>query len=220
MNTLDKRLATVAGCVRPGSRMADIGTDHAYLPVWLVSRGICPSAIASDLRQGPLEAAERTVKAAGLSEAVALRLGDGLATLRPGEVEDIAIAGMGGETIAAILQAAPWVRDGALRLVLQPMTHAEDLRRWLLENGFIIEEERLIIDGRHLYPVMVSRFTGKKPPADELPVYAGFFTSEEGRPYRQMMAAHLRRRADGARRGGQEAEAARLHNLANRLTEL
>ena len=196
--TLDARLAMVAACIRPGSRLADIGTDHAYLPVWLVEAGICPSAIASDLRPGPLESARRTVEAAGLSDRISLRLGDGLSTVRPGEAEDIAIAGMGGETIAAILAAAPLVQDKAVRLVLQPMSRAEELRRFLLENGFSLLAERLVTDGTHLYPVMTAVYTQAPPPADALPIYAGAFSVQEGRPYRQRMAAHLRRRAAGA----------------------
>lgn len=220
MNTLDKRLAAVAACVRPGSPLADIGTDHAYLPVWLVGEGICPSAIASDLRRGPLEAARHTVEAAGLEGKIALRLGDGLATVQPGEVEDIAIAGMGGETIAAILAAAPWVQDGSLHLVLQPMTHGEDLRRWLLTNGFSITGERLIVDGRHLYPVMQATYTGAPAPEDELSVYAGFFSLEEGRPYRRMMAEHLCRRGEGAKLAGDTDTHARLMSLAEKLKKI
>ena len=152
MITLDKRLSAVAALVRQGSRLADIGTDHAYLPVHLVQAGVCPSAIASDIGAGPLDAARRTVTENGLTSEIALRLGDGLATVSAGEVEDIAIAGMGGETIVMILEAAPWVQNEGIRLILQPMTRAEDLRRWLLHNGFSVLEEHLIIDGRHLYP--------------------------------------------------------------------
>lgn len=216
---LDKRLGTVAALVRPGARVADIGTDHAYLPVYLVQMGVCPTAIASDIGKGPLEAARHTVTAAGLTDKISLRLGDGLAGIAPDEAEDIVIAGMGGETIAAILQAAPWVKNPALRLILQPMTRAEDLRRFLLINGFSVLEERLIQDGRHLYPVLAAAYTGKVC-IDELPCYAGFFDPEEGRPYRRMMAGHLRRRADGLRHGGEEREAARLTDLADQLDKL
>ena len=220
MNKLDERLACVASLVRPGSRLADIGTDHAYLPVWLVQQGICPFAIASDIGEGPLDSARRTVETAGLTRQIPCRLGNGLATVQPGEVEDIAIAGMGGETIAAILEAAPWVKDEAVRLILQPMTRAEDLRRWLLQNGFTVETERLIRDKHHLYPVMAARYTATQLPTDELPVYAGFFEAEEGRPYRQMMAGHLTRRAAGLTKAGQSAGAARLVELADLLSKM
>ncbi|MBQ9860310.1 MAG: SAM-dependent methyltransferase [Clostridia bacterium] len=219
MITLDKRLSAVAALVRAGSRVADIGTDHAYLPVYLVERGIVPSAIASDIGAGPLEAARRTVVGAALTDRIVCRLGDGLSTVMPDEVEDIAVAGMGGETIVAILDSAPWVRDTRLRLILQPMTHAEDLRRWLLENGFTIREEHLIQDKRHLYPVIAAEYTAT-PTEDELACYAGFFAAEEGRPYRQHMAEHLLRRAAGLNRAGNLVEAARLTGLSDLLRKM
>ena len=220
MITLDKRLSAVASLVRPGSRLADIGTDHAYLPVHLVQAGVCPSAIASDIGAGPLDAARRTVTENGLTSEIALRLGDGLSTVSADEVDDIAIAGMGGETIAAILEAVTYVKDRRLRLILQPMTRAEDLRRWLLHNGFSILEEHLIIDGRHLYPVMAAEYTAAPPSEDEVLIYGGFFEAEEGRPYRQMMAQHLLRRAAGLNHGGDVVGAAQLIDLSELLRRM
>ncbi len=217
---LDARLQAVAAQIRRGSRIADIGTDHAYLPVYLVGEGICPSAIASDLREGPLAAAERTVSAAMLSDRIDLRLADGLAAITPDEADDVAIAGMGGETIIAILQAAPDWHTAHHRFVLQPMTRAEDLRAWLLHHGFTIERERLVIDGRHLYPVMTASYTAAPPPDDDIAVYAGFFSPQEGAPYRQMMAAHLCRRAEGLRRAGDTATADALQQTAARLRNM
>ncbi len=219
MITLDKRLSAVAALIRPGSRLADIGTDHAYLPVHLVQAGVCPGAIASDIGAGPLEAARRTVTENGLSSEIALRLGNGLATVNAEEVDDIAIAGMGGETIVMILEAAQWVKDTHIRLVLQPMTRAEDLRRWLLTNGFTVIEEHLIVDGRHLYPVLAAEYTGAEPCADELRIYGGFFTAEEGRPYRHMMAEHLARKAIGIAHGGDTQTAEKLKKLSEQLKE-
>ena len=220
MITLDKRLSAVAALVRQGSRLADIGTDHAYLPVHLVQSGVCPSAIASDIGAGPLDAARRTVTENELTSEIALRLGNGLATVSAGEVEDIAIAGMGGETIVMILEAAPWVQTEGIRLILQPMTRAEDLRRWLLHNGFSVLEEHLIIDGRHLYPVLAAEYTAAPVCEDEVPIYGGFFAAEEGRPYRQMMAEHLSRRAQGLSHGGDTVTAANLTDLSNLLRQL
>ena len=220
MITLDKRLSAVAVLVRHGSRLADIGTDHACLPVHLVQAGVCPSAIASDIGAGPLDAARRTVTENELTSEIALRLGDGLSTVSADEVDDIAIAGMGGETIAAILEAVTYVKDRRLRLILQPMTRAEDLRRWLLHNGFSILEEHLIIDGRHLYPVMAAEYTAAPPSEDEVLIYGGFFEAEEGRPYRQMMAQHLLRRAAGLNHGGDVVGAAQLIDLSELLRRM
>lgn len=220
MITLDKRLSAVATLVRQGSRLADIGTDHAYLPVHLMQAGVCPAAIASDIGAGPLEAARHTVTEYELTRGIALRLGDGLATVTADEVEDIAIAGMGGETIAAILEAAEWVKDARLRLILQPMTRAEDLRRWLLGNGFSVLEEHLVIDGRHLYPVLAAEYTAAPVCEDDLLIYGGFFEPEEGRPYRRMMAEHLRRKAAGLAHGGDTATAQKLDRLSEQLLRM
>ena len=209
----------VASMVRRGSRVADIGTDHAYLPVYLVQSGACLGGIAADIRSGPLEAARRTVTEAGLIDVITLRLGDGLAPVEADEVDDIVIAGMGGETIVEILSAADWVKDARLRLVLQPMTRAEELRRWLLTNGFGIQEERLVQDGHRLYPVMAAAYTAAEPETDEYVFYAGFFAAEEGRPYREMMAEHLLRRAAGLHHAGDEVGTARLVAIADRLRQ-
>lgn len=217
MINLDKRLAMVASMVRRGSRVADIGTDHAYLPVYLVQNGICPSGIAADIRSGPLEAARRTVTEAGLMNVIALRLGDGLAPVAADEMDDIVVSGMGGETIVEILSAAEWVKDERLQLVLQPMTRAEELRRWLLTGGFSITQERLVRIGHHLYPVMAAKYTAASPETDEFAFYAGFFSAEEGRPYREMMAEHLLRRAAGLYHTGDEVGVARLVDIAERL---
>lgn len=220
MINLDKRLSTVASMVRRGSRVADIGTDHAYLPVYLVQAGICPSGIAADIRTGPLEAARRTVTEAGLTDVIALRLGDGLAPVAADKADDIVIAGMGGETIVEILSSADWVKDTRWRLVLQPMTRAEELRRWLLTNGFAITEERLVRDGHRLYPVMAAAYTAAAIETDEFAFYAGFFVAEEGRPYREMMAEHLTRRAAGLHHNGDAVGAARLIDIAERLRKI
>ena len=134
--TLDKRLSLIASYVRPGSRLADVGTDHARLPAALVATGHCPRAIASDLRTGPVNAARLTVNAAGLEKRIDIRQGDGLAPLSAKEADDIVIAGMGSETIAGILDAAPWTRNSHFRFILQPMTRVEYLHRYLLQLVF------------------------------------------------------------------------------------
>lgn len=191
---LSKRLAAVAAMVRQGSRVADIGTDHAFLPVHLAESGITPSAIASDLRKGPCASAEKTVKAAGLADKIAVRLGDGLSSVLPDEVDDIAIAGMGGETVAAILAAAPWVRDRRLRLILQPMSKIEVLHAFLLTGGFAIDREITVRDG-HDYVVLCAHFADLPPVDDPFLFWRGAFSVPDGRDYWQKTAAYLRVRA-------------------------
>lgn len=150
---LSPRLQTLAGWVRPGARIVDVGTDHAYLPVWLSLHGRVASAIASDLRQGPLERARGTGRTYGVRD-IDFRLCDGLSGIAPEEADTIVIAGMGGENIAAILSAAPWTADGAHTLLLQPMTRAEDLRLFLMGHGYQIAQEALVLDREILYPCM------------------------------------------------------------------
>lgn len=150
---LSPRLRLLAGWVRPGARIADVGTDHAYLPVWLTLHGRVASAIASDLREGPLARARETGRTYG-TEGVDFRLCGGLSGVRPDEADTVIIAGMGGENIAAILSAAPWTADGAHTLLLQPQTRAEDLRLFLSTHGYRITREALVWDRGILYPCM------------------------------------------------------------------
>ena len=153
---LTARLQSVADQVPQGAAFADIGTDHAYLPVWLLLNGRIRHAIAADLREGPLNSARETAEQYGVSHQVSFRLCNGLADISADEVDTIAIAGMGGETIASILEAAPWTREGKL-LLLQPMTSFPDLRLWLQKNGYNIEKETITKEGRRLYTCLTVR---------------------------------------------------------------
>lgn len=152
---LTPRLQKLADWVEPGARVADIGTDHGYLPVWLLTAGRVTSAIGSDLRAGPLESARKTAIRYAVSEKISLRLGDGLNGILPSEVDTLVIAGMGGENIAAILSDAPWARQ--CTLLLQPMSRSEALRNFLETDGYAIERETLVEDRGTLYPVMLVR---------------------------------------------------------------
>lgn len=169
---LSPRLRMAADLVPAGARLADVGTDHAYLPAALLLEGKIPWAVAADLRRGPLDRARATVRACGLTGRVAFRLCDGLAGIRPDEVDAVAIAGMGGETIAAILNAAPWVRERDVPLILQPMSSMPDLRAWLQENGFCIETERLAREGDALYTALLV-WAGEMGPLTPAELWAG-----------------------------------------------
>ncbi len=150
---LTPRLQLLADWVPQGARLADVGTDHAFLPVWLRLHERVVFAIASDLRKLPLERAKETGRTHGADQ-IEYRLCNGLSDIFPQEVDTIAIAGMGGETIASILEAAPWTCDGEHMLLLQPMTHAEDLRKFLADHGYAITREALVYDRGTIYPVM------------------------------------------------------------------
>lgn len=150
---LSPRLRLLADWVPSGARLADIGTDHGYLPAWLMLHGRVNAAIASDLREGPLAHARATGRDCG-ADGIDYRLGSGLAPVGPEEADTIVIAGMGGETIASILADAPWTADGRHTLLLAPHTKAEVLRRFLAEHGYVIRREALVSDRGTLYPVM------------------------------------------------------------------
>lgn len=169
---LSPRLRMVADLVPKGARLADVGTDHAYLPSALILEGVIPSAIAADLRQGPLNRAMSTVRECGLTDRVAFRLCDGLCGVHPEEVEAVAIAGMGGETISAILAAAPWTRERDIPLVLQPMSSMPDLRFWLAQNGYRILTEQLVREGDTLYTALSVR-AGEMAPLNPAELWAG-----------------------------------------------
>lgn len=175
MLKLKPRLNMAAQMVRRGSRLADIGTDHAYLPASLILDGAIPCAIAADLRKGPLENAQATVESYGIAEKVNLRLSDGLKCIDPSEVDDIVIAGMGGILISEILEAAPWVKDKNIQLILQPQSHDEVLRKWLWDNGFEITKENACFEDGKTYICMASVYTAEKSKHSEAEILLGGF---------------------------------------------
>ncbi|MGN0630923.1 MAG: class I SAM-dependent methyltransferase [Ruminococcus sp.] len=163
---LTKRLAMCAELVSGKGIACDVGTDHAYLAAELLKSGRCEKVIASDVAEGPLNAAKRTLMQAGLLDRAELILSDGLENV-PGEnVSDVIIAGMGGETIAHILQECGWIENG-VNLILQPMTKISFLREWLCRNGFSIVSERIVCEGRFFYTVMKVLHTGEKTELSE-----------------------------------------------------
>lgn len=147
--SLTPRLRTVAGLVPKGTRLVDVGTDHAYLPAYLLATGKISAAIATDIRPGPLARAGITAERYGLQDRLRLCLCDGLAEVKDGEVDTVVVAGMGGETILGILEAAPWSFDKTC--ILQPMSAAELLRAGLDRLGITIAKELLVKEGDTLY---------------------------------------------------------------------
>lgn len=151
---LDARLSAVAGLVRENSILADIGTDHAYLPVYLIENHIIKSAIASDIGKGPLLNAQKTVEKYDYTDKIQLRLSDGLKSFQPNEVNEISVAGMGGLLISEFIENTEWLKNDEIHLILQPMTHVEELRKTLFDNGFVIEKEVVAKDGDKLYIIL------------------------------------------------------------------
>ena len=154
MKPISNRLETLVSMVTPGLAVADIGCDHGFLSIALVGRGIAPSAIAMDLRPGPLSAAKENIAAEGLSEKIETRLSDGLDKLAVGEAEAIVVAGMGGRLLIHILEAGDAVAQAATELVLQPQSEIPLVRKYLVDHGYrLLGEEMVFEDGKY-YPMM------------------------------------------------------------------
>lgn len=151
---LDKRLQSVASFVPQGCTLADIGTDHAYLPVWLLKKNLIAKAVAGDIAAGPCQAARNTVAVFGVQNKVQVRQGSGLKVLQAGEADCVAICGMGGSTIISILEADMEIAASVKRLVLQPMAGAPGLRQWLIKHGWRIIAEDLVDEPPHFYEII------------------------------------------------------------------
>lgn len=223
---LSARLASVAALVPRGAVLADIGTDHGFLPIHLLRQGYIQRAIAADLRRGPLEKAVENGKRYGVTENLDFRLSDGLAEIKPHEVDTVVIAGMGGETIAGILAAAPWTREGGCRLILQPMTAHYDLRDFLNGSGYAILGEHLNEEGRHIY-VTMEVTAGEEPPYTPGEKWAGRQFEGMDSPlrdvYLQMLETRVRRALVGLRQSVRPGDVPRrelLEQIASQLEEM
>ena len=219
---LQPRLQLLADLVPRGAKLADIGTDHGYLPVYLLQRGHIASAIAADIGPAPLEHARRTAEQYGVETGLSFLCSDGLRGIGPEDADTVVIAGMGGETIIHILSHAPWTKDGAL-LLLQPMTKQEDLRRWLNENGYAQSAERLVRDKDYLYPVFTV-FGGEQPPLSVGEIYGGLDIEVDplAKEYLEQRIRRLEQAQAGLRKSGSGENRMRadsLEKIKQALTE-
>ncbi|MCR3921262.1 MAG: class I SAM-dependent methyltransferase [Firmicutes bacterium] len=154
---LTPRLQAIAELIPQGSVVADIGTDHAYLPVYLLLEQIIQKAVATDINQAPLEQAQETIAAFNCHQRIDLRLGDGLQILKEeDEVDTVVIAGLGGRTIASILTEGSADLRTLKRIILQPMNETGFLRQFLAENGFALIHETLVLESKHLYEIILA----------------------------------------------------------------
>ena len=197
--SLDNRLRLCADFVRDNSTLADIGTDHAYLPIWLVTNGKIKSALACDINEGPLSFGKADVQRYNLSDKITLRLSDGLKNVKEDEASDIVIAGMGGELIVKILSECNWAKTKDKNFVLQPMTKCEILIPWLYENGFEIMEQKACESDKKHYTVMKVQYTGNAQSVSKSFCYMGKLdvTDENSLLYLKHAVSHLQKRALG-----------------------
>lgn len=197
---LTPRLACMAALVPQGARLADVGTDHGKLPLSLLLEGRVASAIGSDIGEGPLAHAARNAQEHGVS--LSLRLAPGLDAVRPEECDTVSIAGMGGQTIAEILQAAPWTADGSHLLLLQPMTMVYELRRWLWSHGYAIERETVCREGRRQYVILSARGGApiKEVPLPQCSYSSALLRAQGAADYLRHLLARERRALAGMER--------------------
>lgn len=210
---ISKRLLCCASMVQPGSRVADIGTDHGYLGIYLLQSGAARHVIACDLRKDPLENARRNAKLFGVGGEMELRLSDGLEKIRPDEVDTVVMAGMGGDLIQKILSQCPWRKREGLQFILQPQSAGNVLRRWLCEDGFEIRREEPVQDGHFLYTVMELR-QGEPAPLTPGTEYASPALLASGSPLVGNYLARVENALQETVRGLTNAEKQRPERLA------
>lgn len=193
MINLDNRLKQCAEFVSGKGCAVDVGTDHAYLAVHLISSGICKEVIACDLREGPLQSAKEHILGEGLQYEIKTVLSDGLDNIPPDGVSDIIIAGMGGELIAKIISRAEWVRKNKVNLILQPMTKANDLRKFLFQNDFKIKCEKAVRSESFIYSIINAEYSETSNAYEDYEIYTGGldFHSEPDREYLKIQANRL-----------------------------
>ncbi|MBM7691787.1 tRNA (adenine22-N1)-methyltransferase [Peribacillus deserti] len=222
IDKLSKRLEAVAGYITPGSTLADIGSDHAYLPCYALNKGIIRKGVAGEVSQGPLNSARSQVQASGLNDFIEVRKGDGLEVISPYEVDCITIAGMGGTLISSILEHGKEKLSGVKRLILQPNIGAKNVRVWLLENGWELIQEEILEEDQKIYEILVAEPGNSMIPyehcnKDASLLMGPFLIQEKNSIFEKKWAlelAHMRRILNQIEKSGQGGE------LAAKKTEL
>lgn len=157
--TIGARMQSALPYITRGGRVADVGTDHAYLPIYLVEQGLVREALAADINEGPIKSAKANIAAHGLEDRISTLRTDGLHGVEAFCPDDVIVFGMGGELIVRILGEAPWIKNERIGLILQPMSRAAVLREWLLANGFAIVGEEISFEDKY-YQTVAARFCG------------------------------------------------------------
>lgn len=212
---IGKRLLSASGFVRQDAYFADIGTDHAYLPLFLLGEGRITRAVCADINEGPLESARRNAEEFGYTESVSFVLTDGACGLSGMGITDYAICGMGGELICKIIEDSPHLKAKGIRLILQPMSRQSTLRKYLAKSGFSILGEEYSLDGGKYYLCLAAEYTAEEREISDFEAEFGDVGpraefSPEKLGYFEMKIKALRRAAAGKRLSGQECSEEKL----------
>lgn len=204
---LSKRLSAAASFVRDGAICADIGTDHAYLPIHLVGSGIAKLAVASDINEGPIASAKENIKKYGLEDKIFTQIADGLDGIAEYKPDHILICGMGGELIARIIDNSSYVKESSIKLILQPMTSIKELREYL-SNGFKIYDEATVLDSSKYYQIICAEYDGNNHSYSDLELELGEINIQKSEPLFKEYINHLLRKKkrvyDGLKAGGRD----------------
>ncbi len=222
MLKLSERIMMAAEMVRNGSVAADIGTDHAYLPAWLILNGKCPKALACDLRKGPLDNAKKTVEQYGIADQITLRLSDGFDEIEPFEADDFVMCGMGGTLMTELVSRTNWLKNPGKLLILQPQSHAEDIRGYLINNGFEIIKENACTDGGKLYCAFCAVWTGETKEYSDGYIYYGKLPecdAPEAKQYLVKIVDRLKTKLDAEEKHGTEEKADYLRRVISETEE-
>lgn len=215
---LTPRLFAVASLVKGGGIIADIGTDHGYLPVYLIESGKVNGAIAADIGKMPLENARKSVGEHNLGDKIELRLSDGLREFKETDADEIIFAGMGGTLIAEKMSETPWVKNKRLHFIFQPQSRAEDLRRYLFSNGFEICEELSTHEGRRHYITFDAVYTGKTVEFTEADCFIGKLPhNEDSHKHLSQQLARLQKKYDALKKCNSGEDTEQLHKT---ITEI
>ena len=190
---LDARLRAAAAYVRQDAVFADVGTDHAYLPLFLLSEGRIARAVCSDINEGPLQSAVRNSEKFGVRDKISFYLSDGVRNI-PRDFDTLVCAGMGGDTMVSILSAAPWLQNQQYRLILQCQSKTPLLRKYLSDKGWAIATEKVLKDGKFLYTIMEILWQPDAPRLTPAQCYLSpvLVDSEDADAYRKWVIEGLR----------------------------
>lgn len=220
MITLTPRLSAVASLVKGGGIIADIGTDHGYLPIYLVENNIVKGAIAADIGKEPLKNAENSVNKYELQDKIQLRLSDGLCSFTPDDADEIVFAGMGGTLIAEKLKETLWIKNEKFHFIFQPQSRAEDLREFLYSNGFEIINELATHEARRFYITFDAVYNGKLKPFNMADCFIGKLPhNEDAHKHLNAQLSRLSKKYEALKNCGGNEELKELENTIESIKE-